>query len=196
MLALGGWEQDVRPMAAPWDVADRWAPFAAEKGLSPLACDVLVEHHVRLCFRLREGSSLRWVTEDDLTSWKVDVARLRAHVTELARPRAAAPEMLEIDGMQARYARWVDGEGWSVAPFLWPMAVSQQLGPDVRFAMPAGTVALAWHTGDGQVDKALAVGVVELAEEQPGEVTRVVFRYDGERFVPYAEATPTPVPSP
>jgi hypothetical protein len=42
------------------------------------------------------------------------------------------------------------------------------------------------------------VGVVELAKEQPGEVSRVVFRLDGDAVVPFAEATPAaapPVPS-
>lgn len=190
-VAYGGWQEDLRPVAAPWDVAERWAPYAASKQLKPLACDELVAEHVRLCFRLREGETLRWVTESDLASWSVTVADLRQLVTTVSRGRALKPEMLPIEGMDARYARWVDGEGWAVAPLLWTAELGKLLGPDARFAIPAGTVALAWSAGDGEVDKALAVGVVELAEEQPGEVSRVVFRLDGDTLVPFAEATPS-----
>ncbi len=197
-LASAGWQEDLRPAAAPWDVLDRWATYAAqqEPPLPGLACDVLVADHVRLCFRTRQGEQLRWVTEADLTAWGSTVEALREHVTNTSRDRAMRPETLPIDGMNRSYARWVDGEGWAVAPLLWAQEIGKQLGPDARFAVPAGTVALAWAAGDGDVDKALAVGVVELAEEQPGEVSRVVFRLDGERLVPFAEATPSaPAPS-
>ena len=193
-VAFAGWQDEVRPVAAPWDVAERWAPYAASKQLEPLACDVLVEDHVRLCFRRKEGDALSWVTEAELAAWSTTVKALRDHVTEVSRTRALKPEMLPIDGMEASYHRWVDGEGWAVAPLLWAPEVGKLLGPDARFAIPAGTVALAWSAGDGDVDKALAVGVVELAEEQPGEVSRVVFRLDGDTLVPFAEATPTPTP--
>lgn len=195
-VALAGWQDEVRPVAAPWDVAERWAPYAASKQLEPLACDVLVEDHVRLCFRRKDGDALRWVTEAEVAAWSTSVKALRAHVTEASRARALKPETLPIDGMEASYHRWVDGEGWAVAPLLWAAELGKQLGPDARFAMPAGTVALAWGAGDGDVDKALAVGVVELAEEQPGEVSRVVFRLDGDALVPFAEATPATAPTP
>ncbi len=195
-LAFAGWQDDLRPAAAPWDVAERWNAYASTQDppVPPLACDVLVPDHVRLCFRLREGDSLRWVTEGDVKAWSTSVPALRQLVAQAARGRALAPEMQAIQGMEASYLRWVDGEGWAVAPLLWAAELGKQLGPDARFAIPAGTVALAWAAGDGDVDKALAVGVVELAEEQPGEVSRVVFRLDEGKLVPFVEATPAEEP--
>lgn len=194
-VALAGWAEDLRPVAAPWDTPDRWAAQAtADRPVSPLVCDVLVPEHALLCFRVRDGERLRWVTAEDAAAWSVTTSDLRAAVKAAGRAKALAPEILDVGGMGASYRRWVDGEGWAVASLLWAPEVAATLGPDARFAIPAGTVAIAWSAGDGDVDKALAIGVVELAIEQPGEVSRTVFRFDGTRLVPFVEATPQPTP--
>jgi len=187
----------LRPVMAPWDAPTKWGAYLEQAGrpADPLACSVWIEDHVRLCLRVREGGRLRWVTAGDLAAWGLTQEAAVDALRAPSKVKLTAAETLPVEGMNGRYLRLVDGEGWAAAVALHPAAAARALGPDARFAFPAGTVAVAWPAGDKDLDKAMAVGVVELADEQPGEVSRMVFRWDGEALVPFAEAKPTEVPA-
>jgi len=180
----------LRPILAPWDAPTKWSAYLEGKGASPdpLACDALVDDQVRLCLRVREGDRLRWVTTGDLERWSLSLEQAVGLVREASTTHLSDARPVQVVDMNHEFLQLVDGEGWAASLALQPDRVARMLGPDTRFAFPAGTVALAWRAGDGELDKVMAVGVVELAEEQPGEVTRTVFRWDGKGFVPYAEA--------
>ncbi len=180
---------DLRPVAAPWDTPQRWAAHQATKGLDddPLACRPLWADHALVCLRQVDGSGLRWVTASDVAGWGTTLDALFAAVTTDAKARLSELETVPVEGLGS-YRRLVSGEGWAVAVALHADELVAELGPDLRVALPAGTVALAWPAGSSELDKAMAVGVVELAEEQPGEVSRTVFRWDGEALIPFAEA--------
>jgi len=189
-MAMAGPPEGLRPVLAPWDAPEKWAAYRASSGeeADPLACDVVVDEEVRLCLRLLQAGRLRWVTASDLAAWDLTMEQAVAAVRAAAAPRLGELETVAIEGMQASYVRLVDGEGWAAALALHPEQVADALGPDARIAFPAGTVAVAWAAAAPEVDKAMAVGVVELADEQPGAVSHTVFRWSGEELVPYAEA--------
>ena len=189
--AWAGAPSGLRPMAVDWGAPARWEAWAArDQPARPpkLACDVLIEDHVRLCFRVLQGGQLRWVTNDDLALWGTDVGALRAASVEGAREALNRVESVPVDGLVGSYERMIDGEGWAAAPFLVPERFVARLGVDARFALPAWTVSMVWPAADADFDKALAIGVVEIAREQPGEVSAVVFRWESGAFVPFAEA--------
>jgi hypothetical protein len=196
-VALGAPPDGLRPVAAPWDTPERWAAHQSTSGQSPdpLACRVLVEGHARLCLRQQQGEGLRWVTESQVKGWETTTADALASID--TRAALSKVEEVPVPGLQGTYLRLVSGEGLAVALALHADELVARLGPELRVALPAGTVALAWSAGDPSFDQAMAVGVVELAEEQPGEVSRTVFRYDGAQLVPWAEAKqPAPAPRP
>lgn len=188
----------LRPAAAPWDVQDRWARHQMASGVprDPLVCRPLVPEHAQVCLRRVEGEGLAWVTKTDLEAWGLASEKAFAALEPGATRALLEADTVPVAGMDASYLRLVSGEGWAAALPLMATQLRERLGPDLRVAIPAGTVALAWRAGDAELDKVMAVGVVELADEQPGEVSRTVFRLDGEVLVPFAEARAAEPPAP
>lgn len=187
-------ERDVRPVVAPLDVDRRWQTHLELQGLPPdrLACAPLWPTAATLCFRVWEGGMRRWVTLSDTGRWGTSTAALTDAVSGLAAPHLAQAELLDVGGTSARYLRLVDGDGWAAAGALLPEQVAQRLGGSpIHVALPAESVLVAWHAGDGELDRIMAIGVRELYEQTPNPVSAQIQRWDGVRWTPYGEATPT-----
>jgi len=182
----------VTPVAAPVDVAAEYQAWLRESGRPPaeLACDVLWPAEALLCFKTVEGTRRRWVTTADLARWDVDLPGLRAEITRRASEEVVL-ERVQVTGMDAWY--WVSTrqDGWAAAGVLHPdRLVSEVGGEAVLVALPVDGVLLAWKPGDAELDRVVAVAVHELYTEQQGPISSVVFRWDGTRWAPFAEAVP------
>lgn len=191
-LALGQVPDGVVPVAAAAEVPEAFAAWAAKKGKPEqrLPCSPLFERTVLLCYRVYEGESRRWVTSDDLASWGVEEDVLRELIVE--RARAHAPSVLErrhLDGLPGTLLA-TTGDRWALAPLLHPELLAASLGSStVLAAVPAEDMALAWAPGSADLDRATAIGVRELYEEQPGGVSPLVFRFlVGEGWAAWLEA--------
>ena len=182
----------LRPAVAPWDAVEQYAAYAAATGKSgALACEPLWPMEARVCFKLRDGNRLRWVTTDDLTAWGTTASALVEHV-RANHPEIAA-EVVAIEGMDASYVRLRDGEGWAALAALDPRVVAAQLGgPPILVAMPSEGVAVAWKPGDPAVDTVMAIGVRELYDAQPGAVSPAIHAWGAEGFALFGRAEPTP----
>lgn len=189
--------EDLRPVLAPIDAPEGYARWRQDRGLAPdpLACAPAWPGTALLCFRVWEGSRRRWVTQGDLAAWGVPVEGLVTTVAEASRAVIGRAEVVPVEGMEARYLRLVDGDGWAAVGFLHPELVAERLGGlPIRLAVPSEGVLVAWRPGGLALDKVLAVGVRELYDAQPGGVTPKILQWDGSTWLPFGEATPAAPP--
>jgi hypothetical protein len=188
-------EAALRPVVAPADVDERFARHQLAEGRLPehLACTPLWPSYAELCFRVWEDGQRRWVTVGDAAKWSLPPDALARAVARRAPEHLRDAEMVQVEGMEARYLRLVDGDGWAAAGLLRPGGLSERLGGlPIRVAVPADSVLLAWRAGDADLDRVMAIGVRELYDATPGPVTPKVFTWDGDRWTPFGEAAPTP----
>ncbi len=192
-LAAAGIPDGLLPAPAPVDTPQQYAEYLQSTGKSadPLACDVLWKNEALLCFKLQKGDKVRWVTERDVTRWGTDLAGLRAEVERqaidvLERQPVQAP-VPDMDGR----VYWVaaEGNGWAAAPLLLPSTAALRMGqPTFLAAIPVEGVSMFWRPGDAELDKVMAVGVAEMHDNEDGPVTATVMRWDGQKWLPYAQA--------
>lgn len=197
MLALGAPPDSVRPTVAPVDAPSQYAAWLAEQGLpgSELACEPLWPEHALLCFKVVDAGRRRWVTSADLAAWGTTLAELRARLTARARPvLATQPRRLPVSDMQgASYWLAAEGDGWAAAGLLNPDLLARRVGgAPILVATPTDSVLLAWRPGSAELDKVMAVGVRKMFDEEPGSVTPMVHRWDGEKWTPFGQAVPEP----
>ena len=181
----------VRPVVAPVDAPAQFRAWSvAHGGPAELACDALWPDQALLCFRIREGSTRRWVTTADVSGWGVDLAAVRAAMVDRAASHLA-PEGRPVEGLNATFWQAVDGDGWAAAGVLRPGDLSRALGDGpLAVAMPTDQILIAWHPGREEVDRAVAVGIHELWDGKDGAVSAVAFTWDGASWAPWGVATP------
>jgi hypothetical protein len=143
-----------------------------------------------MCFRLREGQTRRWVRDDDLERWGVDLRELLATVTKRSEGQLAGSGVLTaVKGMDARYWLGASGTGWQSAVFLAPGSVARALGTQsLVVAAPSRGVLLAWEGGDPELDLVMTVGAREMFERQEGPVSEQAFRWDRGTWSVYGRA--------
>lgn len=192
--AAAGAPEGLRPVAASPDTPQRYAAWRAAEGKAPeaLACEVLWPEAL-VCLRVWEDGKRRWASSADLARWGVDLPAARQALAEAAARHVRSAPFVPIDGMEARYLRIADGDGWAAAGLLRPDLLAERLGGlPLRVAIPADSVLVAWRDQGPEVDKVMAVGVRELFERQPGPVTPKVYQWDGTRWTPFGQAVPAP----
>lgn len=185
--------EGLRPVLAPVDAPESYRAWREGRGLPPddLLCEPAWPGLALLCYRVWEGSRRRWVTRSDLAGWGVDLPSLHAAVADASKVSIGAAELVGVEGMDARYLRLVDGDGWAAVGFLHPEGVAQKLGGvPIRVAVPAEGVLVAWRPDGLDLDRVMSVGVRELFDAQPGGVTPVVMQWDGRAWLPFGQATP------
>ncbi len=187
-IALGA---EVIPWAAPWDVQDRYDRWRASRGEAPaaLACDALWDRAARVCFREVVGDRLRRVHLDGAPP--VRALRRQAEADAASWVRAEL-ETVPVQGMAASYRLLRDARGRAVYGALAPDVLASEVGLPLLVALPSSSFLLAWRGGDPDVDKAMAVGVVELYQQATDPVTPVIFAWDGTRWFAFGEARPVP----
>jgi hypothetical protein len=186
---------DLRPVVAASGVESRYSAHRREQGLPPeeLACAPLWPGAAELCFRVWERGQRRWVTATDATRWGTTAHELVRVLSDAAGAKLATAELLPVDGLDARYLRLVDGDGWAAAGALRPELLAQRLGGlPVHVAMPADSVLIAWRAGDAELERVMAVGVREWFDQTAGRVSPKVHEWDGLEWRPYGEAQPRP----
>ena len=193
-LAVAAVPDTVVPAAGPADVQARFDGWNVrqDRALATLACGPLFGDHGRLCYRVGEPGSRRWVTLDDLSSWGESLDSLQAEIrARAARQLVGRLEPVTIDGMGATY--WVSKatDGWTLSPLLHPPS-AEQVGRPLLAAVPADGVVLLWTGGRADVDKVIAVGARELYDSRSRPVTPVVHQWDGARWIPFARAVARP----
>lgn len=181
----------VRPALAPADAPAQYAELRSRKGLDedPLVCDDLWPD-ARLCFRVWDGKTRRWVVESDAKRWNVSVGDLTSAMRSRSEARLAEMDVVEIDGMGRQYLRLSDGDGWAAAMVLHPGAVAGKLGGAlVLVGAPTDLVTLAWASGDADTDKVMAIGVKEIYDGEDGlSVSPVVYAWIEGAWRPFGEA--------
>lgn len=186
--------EGVRPVVAPIDAPAQFVAFLEKNGRKPaeLACDSLWLKTALLCFRVREGTSRRWATTDDLIQWKMTISDLRSlMVGRGVVPLSMAAKVIPIEGMDAKTVQFSDREGWTAVAVADPRMLEDILGGlPVLAAVPTTDVVVAWRPDDEQVNKAVAVSVYEAWEAGPNPVTPEVFMWTGQHWLPYLEARP------
>ena len=191
-ISLGAVPDGVRPVMAAPDTPERFSSWASDHGLEgrSLPCARLVPDALLMCFRLREGKTRRWVRDDDLERWGVDLRGLLTAVTERSKGQVAGSGVLtSVQGMDARYWLGASGSGWQSAVFLAPGEVARALETQsLVVAAPSRGVVLAWGGGDPELDLVMTVGAREMFERQEGPVSEQAFRWDRGTWSVYGRA--------
>ncbi len=185
----------VRPVAAPWDVVDQyteWSEKAGQEGT--IQCDEIWPDQVRLCFRIWEGKSRRWMVESETATAGIRPEDLRGHVLGQGTRILTALEEVHVDGMPHTYWQLRDGDGWAVLGALQPAEVARRMGAReaIHMALPAQGVLVAWAAGTPELDHVMAVGVREMYEQMSDVVSPVIHTWDGESWSAFGEAKPVP----
>jgi len=182
--------EDLRPVLARWDAPEEFAKLQKGSGeTNSLACEAIWPGNARLCFRVWEGKRRRWVTTEDLKSWKSTVAELK----ELVRARAEqfVSEMnpkRPID-MPGKYFELADGDGWAASILLRPDLVCDQLGGSrLLVAAPNESMVFAWSPGDAELDSAIGIAIKSVFEDGNRAVSPVVYMWKDGGWVAYGEA--------
>lgn len=160
-----------------------------------LACRPTAEG-LSLCFTVTEQGGRRYLTEADLAGWGLSLEEVEAAVDARARAAldAGRPERAAVTDMDATYCLGMEGDGLDLAGWLHPDRLAQRCGPDLRVAVPARDVLLAWAGGDADLDLVMAVGAARLHEASDAPVSATVYTWDpGEaRWVAWGRARPGP----
>ncbi|MBN2800195.1 MAG: hypothetical protein JXX28_13730 [Deltaproteobacteria bacterium] len=186
---------EVSPVLASPEVRAEWDAWQERQGAprSPLACEEFWPGDALLCYQVVEERHLRWVTEADLARWAVTPAALRAQVTADAANRPLAGERRRVEGMDAWYWR-ADG-AWSLSGLFDPQRLVREVGsPLLAVAVPSDGVLLAWPAGAAPLDQVMAVAVQEAWTTQRNPVCPVIYRWSGDKWLPYLEAVPKAAP--
>lgn len=186
----------VLPWAAPWEVQAAYDAHRARTGREPrpLACGPLWKDAVRLCLQREEAGRLTRLHTGELSgSWSMARDRLASGAAAWVRGEV---ERVEVEGMEADYRRVRDVRGRAVLAVLAPEVLAEDVGLPLAMAIPSTGVVLAWKGGNPELDKVMAVGVKELHDQAKDRVSAEVWAWDGERWFPFAEATPTATPDP
>ncbi len=144
-----------------------------------LACRPFAES-LSLCFTWAADDGRRYVTGADLAAWRLGLAEVEARATA----RAAAslgedrPERTQVTDMEATYWLSMEGDGLDHAAWLQPDRLDALFGPQVRVAVPARDVFIAWLGGSAELDRVMAVGVARIHDASDQPVTRKVFTWD------------------
>lgn len=202
-VALADPPAGLRLVAASENTPDAHAQWRAARGESvdPLACARVWPGYAQVCLRVWEPADgakrrRRWVTEGDLTRWKVTLPDALSDLVEAGTAHLAAAVERPIVGLGGRYLELQDADGWEAVALLDPAPLVARLGgAPIAVALPQEGVLLAWKPGQPEQDLAMAVGVRELAVGE-GRVTDVVFGWDGRVWAPYVVAQPSPGVSP
>lgn len=188
----------VRPIVAPIDVQAQYAEWSGAAGQVPreLVCLPLWPEQALLCFQVTEGNTRRWVHTGDLEAWKVDAEGLRTLVEERSRAAlATSPRRTRVPDMDAWYWVSAEGDGWAAAGLLHPEMLAERMGgAPILVSAPVVGALIAWHPGDAELDKVMAVGIRKMFEREPSPVTPVVHQWTGDRWVPFGEAVPSREP--
>jgi hypothetical protein len=188
----------VRPVVAPTDAQTQYAEWADKGGLSAseLACLPLWPDQALICFQVTEGNTRRWVHSGDLEQWKVDAEGLLAVVRERSRTALEhSPQRTPVPDMDAWYWVSAEGDGWAASGLLHPEVLAARMGgAPILVSAPVVGALIAWHPGDAELDKVMAVGIRKMFEREPSPVTPVVHQWTGDRWVPFGEAVPSSEP--
>lgn len=188
---------EVRPVAQPTAVVERWRAEAREQGrkgdAAELACRDLAEQ-VLLCFV--QAADLQPVTRADLKVWGEDLAAVEARARDAALaglgPDRPAPQAVE--GMTGRYWLSAEADGLDAAALLYPERLAAIVGAEPVVAVPQVGVLLMWAPGDADFDKVMAVGVRRMYEAAQQPISRRIYRWNGQGWVVWGEAVETLAP--
>ncbi len=183
----------LRPVLVSTDTPEGYASWRAARSLAPdpLACETVWAGTNLLCFRLWEGQKRRFVLASDLAAWQVPITDLHTSVGRHAAEHVARAELVPIEGTEASWLRLLDGDGWAAAGLFRPDLVADRLGGlPVRVAVPVEGALVAWRAQGEEIDRIMAVGVREIFEKGPAEVSPRIWSWDGKMWLPYGEAVP------
>jgi hypothetical protein len=185
----------VRPVAAPWDVVDQYAEWSEKAGQhGTIHCDEIWADQVRLCFRIWEGKSRRWMLESETAAAGIPLKDLRGHVLGQGPRILTGLERVPVEGMPHAYWQLRDGDGWAVLGALQPGEVARLMGASetIHMALPAQGVLVAWAAGTPELDHVMAVGVREMYEQIGDAVSPMIHTWDGENWSVFGEAKSVP----
>ncbi len=161
---------------------ERLRAAGVEGPATELACRPFAEA-LSLCFTWDDGDARRYVSHAELASWGVDLDALEA----AARARAVAvlgagrPERTPVTDMDATYWLSMQGDGLDEAGWLAPERMVELVGAELRVAVPARDIFVAWQAGSDELDKVMAVGVLRIHEASDHPVTSKVYTWDADR---------------
>lgn len=191
-LAVAAVPVDVVPVTAPVDAQQQFDAHREAKGLPPasLVCSEVWTGAMQVCFRIKDGSVMRFVDDSDLAAWGVDAAGLRSEMTERAKQRlptqVASTDIADMPGHKYWYT---SGEaGWECGPLLVPGALTALVGGPVLVAMPRADVLIAWAAGNEDLDRVMAIGIREMHDAGEG-LSAVVYEYGDSGWAAAFEAT-------
>jgi hypothetical protein len=188
---------DLRPVVVSVDTPERFAAWRALDGQAPdtLACVEGAGAVHRVCLRVWERATRRFVLGSDLAAWRTDAVTLLRTVAAAAEPAVGRAELVPVEGTDERYLRLLDSDGWSAVGLLRPDLVAERLGGGaIRVAVPNEGVLLAWTVRDptapSELDRLMSVGVREWYDRAPAQVSPRVLTWDGAAWTVFGEAVP------
>lgn len=155
--------------------------YTQEGGQGKLACSILVEDVVQLCYRLEAEGVRRYVTTADLAAWDMDLDELEAAAAGALSDNPL--KRIEIDG-GGHYFQSAAPAGREATVLLHP----EWLGEGSVVGLPARGVVVVWTPGDPAVDKMVSVGVAQMHAQLPHPVTPVVIQPSDEGWKKWGEA--------
>ncbi len=198
ITALAGVPAGVRPVLAPPDAQQQYVGWASttDRPGRTLPCRDLVAGSLLVCFRLRQDKRRRWVDSSDLAAWDVTPDQLAVEISRRAADHVGkGGRWVQVDGMEARY--WLDasGTGWEAGVFLQPERAREALGLSSLYAgAPNVGVTIAWGGGEVELDRVMAIGTREMFSQQAQPVSPGAYRWNGRRWLLWAEAVPAAKP--
>lgn len=169
------------------DIHELFREYAQDQGWSgpqaKLACEVLAGP-LTLCLKVEEEGKRRYVTQGDLSAWRLDLDQAQAKAGE--RVLASPWTRVEIEG-GGHYLQAKTAPGHEGTVFLHPEWL-EDLGASPRIAAPARGVVLAWGAGDADLDRIMAVGVRKMADELPESLSPMALSWNGQAYVVWGQA--------
>ncbi len=182
----------------PTDFLEVYPAHQAAKGatgaaLQPLCKEVVAT--LQLCLVVTEGGTRRPVNGADLDAWQEPRAAAEARARAAAEAGFdAAVQLLPVEDTDLRYGLRAAGDGLDAGALLLPERLAARVGGPVLLALPTQGTVLFWKQGNEELDRILAVGARRAWEASERPVTDAILRHDGNRWVEWGRATPSPAP--
>ena len=182
------------PVVAPTDAPTQYLQWAKANGKGGgLACARVWTADNLLCFRLQEGDVRRWVLHEDLRTRGISLNSLVQAAREDAVAQLSALESVPIEGMKEGYWRLRDARGWAAAALLAPQELIKLTGSKTPLyvALPTQEIAIAWSSGDAELDRVMLIGAREMFDQLTNAVSPAAHLWTGDEWRRGGEATPT-----
>ena len=172
-----------------WSLALIGVAWAGQPNVYPSVEDVEIKELV-LCFMAETETAWRYVTLQDLATWKIDMAGLEKRALESSKAGVAAKsfQVMSVEDTEKTYWMRTEGDLAGSGVFLYPDKLEEITTAPPVVAVPAWGVVLTWVPGDETFDRIMAVGAHRIFNESDHPVSTKVLKWNGERWTVWGEA--------